>query len=464
MPTADEQVMVEGQRAVAVSVQEGDFIYDGGATDVQAIVNTSNGAQRALKVVPIGSDGNPMTVDDALSPTSTNPVQNKAIAEELGIDWVKPADWIDIRNGALDNSVYFLVGHSADYSSYPKFSVNAEVSTGANTYDVYVDGVKQATTASGTATTLDWQTLALSSGWDVTYPTALRTHVVRVTPTTSTDTLTRILNAAITGQADQGCLWIHFELENTIRATSLAGTESSKRNALLEAVTAKGDKITLKTNSTASSSGFYNMFARCVSLVTIPTLASDGQYESGIYIPFRGTKIKNLKLSNLTPTDLGFLNDSRIEKIETDKPISFSSGTASGNKAGSLPTLKNLPPISTKKGENIVIQNLSSLGDTFIDLSFDDTKKVVRVYGTSTYFCTGVKGLIVSSSAPFDGASPQINVSYTGMNRAALVALFNSLPTVSASQVIDITGATGSADLDATDLALATSRGWTVTR
>ncbi|MBO7238343.1 MAG: hypothetical protein J6U96_03530 [Elusimicrobiaceae bacterium] len=410
-------------------------------------------------------------VDSGIDSTKTAQIQtNKediaALDAELGEDrpWQKPADWIDIRNGAIDNSVYFLVGHSADYSSYPKFSLNAEVSTGANTYDVYVDGVKQATTASGTATTLDWQTLALSTGWDVTHPTALRTHVVRVTPTTSTDTLTRILIAAISGQVQQGCLWIHFELDNTIRASSLAGSESNKRNLLLEAVTAKGDKITLQTNSSESASGFYGMFAHCESLVTIPTLASDGQYNSGIYIPFNGTKIKKLKLSNLTPSGLAFLNGSSIEKIETDKAISFMSGTGSANKVGEIPLLKNLPPISTKKSENILIQNASSLGDTFIDLSFDDTKKTVRVYGTSTYFCTGVKGLIVSSSAPFDGASPQINVSYTGMNRVALVALFNSLPTVSASQVIDITGATGAADLTADDIAIVTGKGWTLTR
>ncbi len=343
-------------------------------------------------------------------------------------EWQKPSDWIDLRSGALDNSVYFLVGHSADYSSYPKFSVGARVSTDANTYDVYVDGVKQATTASATATTLDWQTLALTSGRDVTHPAALRTHVVRVTPTVSTDTLTKISINPISGQRNQGCLWAHFELDNTIRCTHFAGTESSLASPLLEAVTAKDNKITLITSSDISESGFYSMFAHSSSLVQIPTLASDGEHESGGYLSFYGTKVKKLKLSNLKPNGLYFLANSKVERIETDKAIAFVSGIQSLNSVGILPTLKSLPPISNKKGQQVLIRNLTSLEDTFLDLSFDDTKKVVRVYGTSSAFCTGVKGLVVSNEAPFDGASPQINVSYTGLDRAALVNLFKSMP------------------------------------
>ena len=65
MPTADEQVIVEGQRAIAVSVQDGSFIYDGGTTDVQAIVSADGKALRAIKVVLVGPGGaaKPVYVD-----------------------------------------------------------------------------------------------------------------------------------------------------------------------------------------------------------------------------------------------------------------------------------------------------------------------------------------------------------------------------------------------------------------
>lgn len=57
MATADEQVIVEGQRAVAVAVQNGDMIYSGGATDVQCVVNANGVAQRAIKVALVGPGG-----------------------------------------------------------------------------------------------------------------------------------------------------------------------------------------------------------------------------------------------------------------------------------------------------------------------------------------------------------------------------------------------------------------------
>ena len=102
--------------------------------------------------------------------------------------------------------------------------------------------------------------------------------------------------------------------------------------------------------------------------------------------------------------------------------------------------------------------------DTFIDDSSNSSRKVLRFYGNSTAPVRGLKGLTVSNEAPFDGASPQLNVSYTGLDRQALRQLFKSMPTVSASQVCNITGATGSADLTAEDLAIATDKGWSVVR
>ena len=39
-------------------------------------------------------------------------------------EWVKPDDWVDIRSGALPKSIYLLVGHKADYSSYKNLGFN----------------------------------------------------------------------------------------------------------------------------------------------------------------------------------------------------------------------------------------------------------------------------------------------------------------------------------------------------
>ena len=95
---------------------------------------------------------------------------------------------------------------------------------------------------------------------------------------------------------------------------------------------------------------------------------------------------------------------------------------------------------------------------------YTHTKRFI-VGGSSTSRIDGLKGLLVSPEAPFDStSSPQLDVSYTGLDRMALVNLFNSMPTVTDSQVCNITGCNGAADLTAEDLAIATGKGWTVTR
>jgi len=61
----------------------------------------------------------------------------------------------------------------------------------------------------------------------------------------------------------------------------------------------------------------------------------------------------------------------------------------------------------------------------------------------------------------FLGGTPAIDVSYTSLSTAALVLLFQDLPTVSAKQ-IKITLSTGAAGLSAADRLIATSKGWTI--
>jgi hypothetical protein len=99
-----------------------------------------------------------------------------------------------------------------------------------------------------------------------------------------------------------------------------------------------------------------------------------------------------------------------------------------------------------------------------LDFSEGAQVKKLVIGGTSSVPLPWFKGLTVSASAPFDGTSPQLDVAYTGMTRDALVTLFDSLPTVSDSQVCNVTGASGAADLSAADIAVATAKGWSITR
>lgn len=370
--------------------------------------------------------------------------------------WQKPADWVDIRSGALNNSVYFLVGHSTDYATYPTFAVYAEVSTSGNTYDVYVDGIKQATTASGSVTTLNWQTLALTSGWDVTTPSSLRTHIVRVTPTTSTDTLTAIRND-IAGGTSQGILWAHFTLTNALNVQRFLGTDSGTAyaNNLCQVITSTTGEILVI--------GSLQGFARGAnSLQEVPVFnLSSIAASSNLYLYrafYNTTSIKKIVFKNGTALGEDSFYQSRVKEIITQNAVIIVRNYFLEN----VPNLKRLPNLSFGGYARESFTQLSSLEPTFLSVPATSLTRI-DFYGTASAK-VALKGLTVSDQAPFTGSSPQINVRYTDLDRAALVNLFNSMPTVSNSQVCDITGTTGAADLTAEDLAIATNKGWTITR
>lgn len=72
--------------------------------------------------------------------------------------------------------------------------------------------------------------------------------------------------------------------------------------------------------------------------------------------------------------------------------------------------------------------NYDSSYSEILDLSNLSKMEKVAVNGTADRKMEGLKGLLVSPNAPFTGSSPQINVSYTGLNKSALVSLFESAP------------------------------------
>lgn len=72
--------------------------------------------------------------------------------------------------------------------------------------------------------------------------------------------------------------------------------------------------------------------------------------------------------------------------------------------------------------------NYDSSYSEILDLSNLSKMEKVAVNGTVDRKMEGLKGLLVSPNAPFTGSSPQINASYTGLNKSALVSLFESVP------------------------------------
>lgn len=341
-------------------------------------------------------------------------------------EWQNPADWVDIKSGALPNSIYFLVGHAADYSKYPEFQIKATISN-SGTYDVYIDGVKQFTTASNTTTTINWQTLALASGYDTTYPETLRTHIIRLTPSISTNTITAIQTEGTDVQL--GLLWAHLQLSNNIGLNYFLGNSNgSKYCPICEAVTSVDDVISL-TNANINYA-----FRKALSLQKIPVLNGNNNQPEASACFMDSSKIKKIILKNIKIYGSStFRNLSLLEKIECENAFVqlCESSYRECKKLKTIPPTKNVSNLNFVKYIVDALYGCSSLNPTFLDFTEYNNKTRIMLGGTSSV-PLNVKGMVVSNEAPFDGASPQINISYTGLDRNALVNLFNSMPTVSA--------------------------------
>jgi hypothetical protein len=98
--------------------------------------------------------------------------------------------------------------------------------------------------------------------------------------------------------------------------------------------------------------------------------------------------------------------------------------------------------------------------EQLLNPSFPNTLfSVINAAGTSGK-PNKLQSITFSPASTFLYATPpQIDVSYTTMTAAQLNALFTSLPAVSGSQVIRITGSTGAGTCTQS---IATGLGWTV--
>ena len=377
-------------------------------------------------------------------------------------EWQKPADWVDIRSGALPNSVYFLAAHKKDYSAYSTFSVFCTVKN-SGTYDVYVDGIKYATTASGTSTVINWQTLNLDSGYDVTYPQELRTHIVRVTQSDPTKNLDRVAIGEDNIANKKSVLWAHFNMSYTINTfKSLGDTARRMTDSLLEAITSNGG--VLKTNAIAQ------MIAGQNKLKTIPIIDMQNSTGAISYFAYNSyaDNLKKVHIRNLHQTvavgNSEPFSYTKIKEVVLEDSEVCWWHNFFGTNCENLVKIPEGLYHPTQETPFYMRNGFEYLEDTVLDFTPRIGLTQLQIEGSAGKRVDGLKGVTVSSSAPFTGGSPQISLKYTGLDRGALIGLFNSMPTVTNSQVCDITGATGAADLTAADLAIATNKGWTVTR
>lgn len=277
---------------------------------------------------------------------------------------------------------------------------------------------------------------SITTGDIITTPSLLKAHKIWIEPATEGNNITAFHcdRVASSGTEEQGVLWAHFNLANQISLNTFASNVSNYSEPLFTSVTAKNNKL--------SVSSLYYAFYNTV-LEYIPNFIFPSSFNILLSGAFYNTKIKNITIKDtaLTSLEESFYNCQELEKLNF-KNVDFSGLTSA----------------------HLMLTNAKKLKDTSFDFSAATGLTKLGAYGDSSHFIGGLKGLRVSNEAPFDNATaPQINISYTGMDRNAIVTLFNDLPTVNAGQIINITVCTGSEDLTSAEIQIATDKGWTVT-
>lgn len=362
-------------------------------------------------------------------------------------DWRgKPESWPDIRENAQDGHIYLLVD-----TRYPI----GFIVTATDGYSVKIDGTPYADYASNAQFSMaDWEDYTDTPGYDISEPTgATKAHIIDIYPQTENKNITIFKVVNIDGDTNKGLLWSHHNQTNSINLTNAYNACN-----ILIAITAK--------NNTINTNNLYTAFQNCPLLEFLPVLnATQSDVNADNFISSCAI-ITSITLKNSDKFNIGRSGYcDNLEQIKADKYLFIN---VANGLFRNCPKLIKAPilqfNINLTSAEN-VLRNDKSLQPFDIDIQDCASMAKFTCFGENASTILNLKTLRVSNEAPFDNAPlPQINVSYTGLNRAALVQLFNDLPTVSDGQIISIVGATGANDLTADDELIATAKGWTITK
>lgn len=350
-----------------------------------------------------------------------------------------------------DNTITLLYGVKSDFSKYSLFGLLVNVSSG--TYDVYIDDVLYATTASETQTDIDFSALGaeyISIG-TCTTPEELVLHKIVIKPTTSEETITKFRcvkntnDPNTTSRTQQGLMWYHLELTNSINLENCVAVYSSTTNSyynpILYAVTCKGDILNFTHGAQyLVGAGTDHGGSGSKRIDYLPQLNTTGS-STPIGIQFGNSTTPTIKRIIYINKDTtfkiqyhSFRQDYNLEQICINNTKNISLGTNQlqycfYNVYKLKQTLNKFIDFSNATRMDAFLSQASELFPEKLDLSSAKNLTILHTNGSSTYPMRGLRGLKVSNEAPFSAtSSPQINVSYTGLDRDSLVELFESMP------------------------------------
>ena len=365
--------------------------------------------------------------DNACVPFAQMPAE---VVDNIDIPFDPSAyNWPDIRPSAWPNAIVLMAGVKADYSAYDNLGFKATCEGG---YNVFIDGVQYGQTyASGAQCSITWSQYSATTGFSVAQPQALTAHIVQIVPAVAGNNISafKCVRVATSGQEMQGVLWVHFNLHTAIDIQALLQDYAALYCPVCKAITAVNDllKATNAQGMSGQGADRYSYGAELDYCVPLDFSGASASLQSVFNMAGGNNgQLRVVRLKNITATDISSLgtNAKNLQEIKTEgaslQPTSVTRAFLN------CPQLKRLPQIDFTNTTAAIdfVKGASALTDTILDLSYANLLSNFHFYNTP-----GLKGLLVSPRAPFDYASaPQINVAYTGLDQAALVALFKSLP------------------------------------
>ena len=355
---------------------------------------------------------------------------NAALARKEDDDEFHPEDynWPDIRPAARPNAIVLMAGVKADYSAYDNLGFVATCEGG---YNVFIDGVQYGETyASGAQCSITWSQYSATAGFSVSYPEALTAHIIQIVPASAGNNISAFkFQKVLAGEAEiNGLLWLHMNLSTSINLNECFSTA--------EGVNYSCEKVLAFTSldNVVKATNIRGAFRNCKDLKYIPVLDFNNSAAVPTYRVFHDcNNLKKIRLKNGVSSGFSSfaVNSFALEKVECENFTFRTAGTNADLNFTNAYKLKELPQsmnLTDSTNCSNFVTKAAALKDTYLDFSYCHKVAVLGIYGDNNYPINGLKSLLVSAFAPFTGSAPQINVSYTGLDQAALVALFNSLP------------------------------------
>ncbi len=209
---------------------------------------------------------------------------------------------------------------------------------------------------------------------------------------------------------------------------------------------------------TSKVTNMSRMFYGCYSLKEIPLLDTSNTTNMSemFYYCVSLTDIPDIDTGNVTTMNYTFSDCYLLKKIPQ---LDTSKVTNMGYAFSGCQLIEEIPPIDTSKVTNMTRMFYGC--DSLMKIPQLNTSKVTTMSNILQYSNSLISLKLDPTVTGWTGCA--ISLKDCSLGHTALVEFFNSLPTITSSKAITLTGNPGVSELTDAEKAIATGKGWTLT-